>query len=268
MANPEGEVATARAAASAGALLVLSTLSSRPLEDVALAAPDAPRWFQLYVTEWGHTKALVRRAADAGYTAIVLTVDLPVLGYRGLERRVSFDAGPGAYGNFRGKDGEGDVETILATRGPLPTWSDLKRIRSWSKLPLVVKGILTPEDARLAADHGAAGVWVSNHGGRQLDRSPVAVDVVASIVDAVDGRAEVYLDGGVRRGTDVLTALALGARAVFLGRPLLYALACAGEAGVGHALGILRDETERAMALLGTRTPADITRDHVAPASR
>jgi isopentenyl diphosphate isomerase/L-lactate dehydrogenase-like FMN-dependent dehydrogenase len=148
------------------------------------------------------------------------------------------------------------------------TWDELATIRSWSSLPLVVKGILTAEDASLAVDHGADAVWVSNHGGRQLDRVPTAPDVLESVVEAVGGRAEVYLDGGVRRGTDVVTALGLGATAVFLGRPILYALACAGEAGVAHALGILREETELALALLGATDPASVTRAHVGRAPR
>ncbi len=148
------------------------------------------------------------------------------------------------------------------------TWDSLAEIRSWSSLPLVLKGILTAEDARLAVDHGAAGVWVSNHGGRQLDRSPTAIDVLDEIIEAVDGRAEVYLDGGVRRGTDVVTALAMGAQAVFTARPLLYALACAGEPGVAKALAILREETERAMSLVGAARIGDLRRDHVVGARR
>ena len=144
------------------------------------------------------------------------------------------------------------------------TWADLPWIRSLAPMPLVIKGILTPEDARLAVEHGAAAIVVSNHGGRQLDRVAATIDVLAPIVEAVDGRAEVYLDGGVRRGTDVVTALALGARAVFVGRPFLYALAAAGEAGVARAVEILRAETTTAMALLGCPTVADITRDRIA----
>jgi isopentenyl diphosphate isomerase/L-lactate dehydrogenase-like FMN-dependent dehydrogenase len=145
------------------------------------------------------------------------------------------------------------------------TWADLASIRGLSSLPLVVKGILTAEDARLAVEHGAAGVIVSNHGGRQLDRTPATVDVLAEVVDAVGGRAEVYLDGGVRRAVDVLVALALGARAVFIGRPHFFALACGGEAGVAQMLGCLRDELENAMQLLGTPRVADVGRAHVAP---
>jgi isopentenyl diphosphate isomerase/L-lactate dehydrogenase-like FMN-dependent dehydrogenase len=267
LAHPEGEVATARAAAEAGVLNVISTLASRPLEDVALAAPDGPRWFQLYVGDRDQARSLVERAAANGYTAIVLTVDLPVVGYRGLERRVRFDPGVGAYGNIAGSNAaSGSLDAMLG--GARLTWGDLTAIRSWSSLPLVVKGILTPEDAILSVEHGAHAVWVSNHGGRQLDRVPTAIDALEPIADAVAGRAEVYMDGGVRRGTDVVTALGLGATAVFAGRPILYALACAGEAGVAHALRILREETELALALLGVVRPAEVTRAHVGRAPR
>ena len=150
-----------------------------------------------------------------------------------------------------------------STTMPSLSWADLAWIRSLSDMPLVLKGILRPDDARLAVEHGAAAIVVSNHGGRQLDRTPATIDVLGPIVEAVAGQAEVYLDGGVRRGTDVVTALALGARAVFIGRPFLYALAAAGEAGVARAVEILRAETSTAMALLGCPTVADITRDRV-----
>jgi isopentenyl diphosphate isomerase/L-lactate dehydrogenase-like FMN-dependent dehydrogenase len=143
------------------------------------------------------------------------------------------------------------------------TWETLTEIRSWSSLPLVLKGIMTAEDARLAVEHGADAVWVSNHGGRQLDRVGAGIDVLEEVVSAVDGRAEVYVDGGIRRGPEVLIALALGARAVFAARPFLWALACAGEAGVARALAILREEVERGMALLGARTPAEVRPEHV-----
>jgi len=153
---------------------------------------------------------------------------------------------------------------MMALHDQRLAWSDLPWIRGLSSLPLVVKGILTAEDARLAVEHGATAVIVSNHGGRQLDRSPATLDVLPEVVDAVDGRAEVYLDGGVRRGIDVVTALALGARAVFVGRPHFYALAIGGEAGVAQMLGCLRDEVENTMQLLGTARVADVGRAHVA----
>ena len=244
MAHADGELATVRAAAAAGAIAVVSTVSSHSLEAVAAAAPDARRWFQLYhQRDPGVSRALVERAAAAGFEALVLTVDAPVLGYRDELLRLSFDPGEDAYANLPKRDawrpGQ-ELDEIIDMRGVPLTWDSLDEIRSWAPLPLVLKGILTAEDARIAVDHGVDAVWVSNHGGRQLDRSPAPVDVLAEVVDAVEGRTEVYLDGGIRRGPDVLTALALGANAVFTARPFLYALACAGEAGVARALAILR----------------------------
>ncbi|HEV8488370.1 MAG TPA: alpha-hydroxy acid oxidase [Candidatus Limnocylindrales bacterium] len=273
LAHPDAEPATARAAAAAGALFCLSTVSSRSIEEVAEAVPgDAPRWFQLYVNEDpAFTQGLVRRAEAAGYGAIVLTVDLPVLGYREREKRRGWELDT-PLGNFDrsivvaadpDQDGEVDLDRLLDSRHVRLTWDDLATIRSWSSLPLVLKGILHPDDARLAVEHGAAGIVVSNHGGRQLDRSPAALDMLEAVVAAVDGRAEVYIDGGVRRGSDALIAIALGATAVFAGRPFVAALGAAGEPGVGRAFEILREELERSMALLGTPTLADVRREHV-----
>lgn len=264
--HPEGEVAMARAAATAGAVMCPSTVSSRPLEDVATAADGpGPRWFQLYMhRDRGFSRSLVERATAAGYAAIVLTVDLPVMGYRDAEIRRAVPLG-GTYGNFAGLGLEGaDLDDLIDTRHATLTWDDLAEIASWSDVPLVVKGVLVGDDARLAVDCGAAAVVVSNHGGRQLDRTPASLDALPEVVAAVTGRAEVYLDGGVRRGTDVVTAIALGARAVFVGRPMAWALAVAGEPGVARAIEILRAETEAAMALLGTPSLAAITRAHLA----
>ena len=271
LAHADGECATARAAAAAGVVQVVSTVSSRTIEDVAAAAPDAPdaaRWFQLYVQrDRGVTRELVQRAAAAGYSAVALTVDLPVLGYRDDVLRTRFDPGRAAYANLpRRAVWGGEIDDVLDLRSVALTWDDLAEIRSWSPLPLVLKGILAADDARLAVEHGADAVWVSNHGGRQLDRVPTAIEVLPAIVDAVDGRAEVYADGGLRRGSDVAIALALGARAVFTARPFLYALACAGEAGVARALAILREETLRTFALLGVRSVGDVGPEHVTPA--
>ncbi|HEU5202916.1 MAG TPA: alpha-hydroxy acid oxidase [Candidatus Limnocylindrales bacterium] len=268
MADPEGECATARAAAAAGVLQVVSTVASRSIEEVAAAAPDSPRWFQLYVQrDRSLSRDLVQRAEAAGYEAIALTVDLPVLGYRDDILRLDFDPGKDAYANLpRRAVWDGEIDEVLDLRSVGLTWDHLGEIRSWSSLPLVLKGILTAEDARLAVEHGTDAVWVSNHGGRQLDRVAAPIDVLRDIVDAVDGKAEVYLDGGVRRGPDVAIALAMGARAVFTARPFIYALACAGEAGVARALAILREEIERTFALLGVGAPADLTRSHVEPA--
>jgi isopentenyl diphosphate isomerase/L-lactate dehydrogenase-like FMN-dependent dehydrogenase len=267
MAHDDGECATARAAAGAGVLQVVSTVASRSIEEVAAAARGAPRWFQLYVQrDRGLSRDLVQRAEAAGYEAIALTVDLPVLGYRDDILRLEFDPGPDAYGNIPRRAAWGsELDELLDMRSVGLTWDELATVRSWSSLPLVLKGILTAEDARLAVEHGAAAVWVSNHGGRQLDRVAAPIDVLTEIVEAVNGRAEVYLDGGIRRGPDVAIALAMGARAVFTARPFLYALACAGEAGVARALAITRDELARTFSLLGVRTPAEITTAHVEP---
>jgi isopentenyl diphosphate isomerase/L-lactate dehydrogenase-like FMN-dependent dehydrogenase len=273
LAHPHAELATARAAADAGALFCLSTVSSRSLEEVAAAVPAAaPRWFQLYANEDpGFTRELVQRAEAAGYGAIVLTVDLPVLGYREREKRRGWELDT-PLGNFDrpmvvvaepDRDGRIEIDRLLDSRHIRLTWDDLATIRSWTSRPLVLKGILHPDDARLAVEHGAAGVVVSNHGGRQLDRAPASLDMLEAVVAAVGGRAEVYLDGGVRRGSDALIALALGATAVFAGRAFMYALGAAGEAGVRRAFAILREELERSMALLGTPTLADVRREHV-----
>jgi 4-hydroxymandelate oxidase len=270
-AHPEGEVATARAAAAAGIPFIVSTLSTRSIEEVAAASREATRWFQLYAqADPRRTRNLVQRAEAAGYGAIVLTVDLPVVGYRERDRRNDFDL-PGApgggvdvRGESAGADDGGGAEPIseLLTGGL--TWRDVAAIRSWAPaLPLVLKGILSADDARLAVEHGTDAIVVSNHGARQLDRVAATVDVLEEVVDAVRGRCEIWIDGGVRRGLDVAIALALGARGVLLGRPLLWALAAGGQAGVERALAIVREELEIALALLGTPTPSDITRAHV-----
>ena len=259
--HADGEVATARAAAAAGVPLILSTLSTRPLEEVAAAAPDATRWFQLYTqADERLTRDSVERAAAAGYGAIVVTVDLPVIGYRERDRRNGFVA-PGPWDrafSVRGASAGHEPGTL--------TWRDLEPIRSWAPgLPLVIKGILHAEDARLAVEHGADAIVVSNHGARQLDRVAAPVDVLEEVVAAVAGRCEVWVDGGVRRGLDVAIALALGARGVLLGRPVLWALAAGGEAGVARALEIVREELEIALALLGTPAPSAVTRAHTGP---
>ena len=257
--HADGEIATARAASAAGVPLIVSTVSTRSLEEVAAAAPDATRWFQLYTqADTGRTRNSVERAAAAGYGAIVLTVDLPVVGYRERERRNGFDT-PGLWDRaFSVRDAELEPGTL--------TWRDIATIRSWAPgLPLVLKGILHAEDARLAVEHGADAIVVSNHGARQLDRVAAPVDVLEELVDAVAGRCEVWVDGGVRRGLDVAIALALGARGVLLGRPVLWALAAGGEAGIARALAIVREELEIALALLGTPAPSAVTRAHADP---
>ena len=272
LANPDGEAATARAAAEAGIPFIPSTMSSRSMEEIATAAPGGTRFFQLYAqVDPGRTRSLVERAEAAGYGAIVLTVDLPELGYRDRDRRNgfaldvplgNFDAdGPGPTHGSHGDPAVYEiVDQWLASN---LTWDSLATIRSWSGLPLVLKGIMTGEDARLAAEHGVDAIVVSNHGGRQLDRTPAPIDVLEEVVAAAPG-TEVWVDGGVRRGLDVAIACALGARGVLVGRPILWALAAGGQAGVERALAILREEFELALTLLGARTPVELTRDHIA----
>jgi 4-hydroxymandelate oxidase len=266
LAHPEGEVATARAAAAAGIVFCLSTLGSRTIEDVAQAA-GAPVWFQLYVHKDREvSRSLIERAEAAGFDALVVTVDLPVVGYRERDLRNHFTIAPELYGNLVVAEHEGRElhELVHSLSDRALTWDDLAWIRDTTSLPVVIKGVLTAEDAALAAAHGADAIVVSNHGGRQLDRSVVAVDVLEEVVDAVEGRLEVYMDGGVRRGSDVVTALALGARAVFLGRPYLYALAAGGQRGVERAIELIATEIENAMALLGASDVGAVSRANVA----
>jgi isopentenyl diphosphate isomerase/L-lactate dehydrogenase-like FMN-dependent dehydrogenase len=270
LAHPDGEMATARAASDAGIPFTHSTTSSRSIEEVASAAPDGRRWFQLYVQrDRGRTRELVERAAAAGYEALLLTVDLPRLGYRERDRRSGFELPP--LGNFSptapathaaGAHAAG-FEMLDDQQEVGLTWDDVGAIRSWSNMAFVLKGILTEEDARIAVEHEVDAVVVSNHGARQLDRVAAAIDVLERIADAVAGRTELWVDGGVRRGLDLLIARALGARGVLIGRPILWALATDGEAGVARALEILREEFEVALTLLGTPTPDAITRGHV-----
>lgn len=262
LAHPEGEVVAARAAAKAHLIYCLSTFASRSIETVA-AVGRGTRWFQLYVLrDRAATRRLVERAAAAGFRALVVTVDLAAVGYREREMRQPLRAtvaGDGAV--LEGDEMFGDA--VGAAVDPALDWDDLAWLRSLSDLPLVVKGILSGEDAERAVDAGVAGIVVSNHGGRQLDRTPASIDALEEVASAVGGRAEIYLDGGVRRGTDVATALALGARACFIGRPFVYALAAGGEAGLQRGMEILTTELATAMALLGAPTVRELTRDRV-----
>jgi isopentenyl diphosphate isomerase/L-lactate dehydrogenase-like FMN-dependent dehydrogenase len=263
LADEAGEVAAAMAASDAGAVHCQSTMSSRSIEDIATAG--GARWFQLYINrDRSLAEELVKRAEIAGCRALVLTVDLPVGGYREREMRVRF-AIPLTYGNFEMRQAEGETfqEFIASFNDRSVTWDDLAWLKGLSSMPLVIKGILTAEDAALAAAHGADGIVVSNHGGRQMDRAPASIDVLEEVVDAVAGRAEVFIDGGVRRGIDVVTALALGAKGAFIGRPFLFALSVAGQEGVAFALALLRAELETAMRLLGVTRIDQIRRDHV-----
>jgi isopentenyl diphosphate isomerase/L-lactate dehydrogenase-like FMN-dependent dehydrogenase len=263
VAHPDGEVGMARAALAAGTAVCLSTMSTSTFAEVAQTG--AQRWFQLYVfRDEQMTAELVARARDAGFTALVLTVDTPVLARRERDHRTGFTIPSEIAVASLGKGGLTPAEAF-AQVSPSVSWRDVERLASDSGLPVVVKGILTAEDARLACEHGVAGLVVSNHGGRQLDGVSATIDALPEVVDAVDGRIEVLLDGGVRRGTDVVKALALGARAVLAGRAPLWGLAVDGEAGARAVLDLLRDEILVALKLVGCSSPADVTRDRVQP---
>jgi len=249
LAHVEGECATARAAGRAGTVMVVSSSSTRSLEEIAREA-TGPLWFQLYVLERKSAEEVVHRAAEAGYRALVLTVDSPRWGRKERSIRSGFRVPQRA--NFTNTGAAVDVIPL--------TWESLAWLRSLTSLPLVLKGILTAEDTELAVQHGVDGIIVSNHGGRQLDTAIASVEALPEIVEAANGRCEVYLDGGIRRGTDVLKALALGARAVLVGRPALWGLATDGAEGVNHVLELLRTELEYAMALSGRPTLESIDR--------
>jgi 4-hydroxymandelate oxidase len=258
LAHPEGECATAQAAGRSNTLMIAGTTATRSLEEIAQAA-SGPLWFQLYVyPTLQYAEKLVHRAENAGYKAIVLTVDLPVLGNRERDKRNNFELPPPPLieANFVDVEKEGQEWVTL-------TWESLSWLRSITSLPILLKGILTAEDALLALEHGMDGIIVSNHGGRQLDTALSTIEALPDIVQAVAGRCEVYVDGGIRRGTDILKALALGARAVLVGRPVLWGLAVDGTEGVHHVLEILRSELELAMALSGRPTLESIDRSLV-----
>lgn len=272
LAHPDGEIATATAAASAGVGMILSTLANKTIEEVAAVQqnfPNALQWFQLYIhKDRGLTRALVERAYKAGYKAICLTVDAPVLGQRERDKRNEFSLPPGLHAAnlaiISGLDiphaqGESGLFTYFAQQlNPALTWKDLEWLQSICPLPLVIKGILRGDDAVRAVECGVKAIVVSNHGGRQLDGAIASLDALAEIVAAVDNRAEVLLDGGIRRGTDILKALALGAKAVLIGRPVLWGLAVAGKTGVSHIISLLQHELNLAMALSGCAQLQDI----------
>ena len=271
MAHPDGETATARGAAAAGTIMCLSTIATATIEDVAEAARDAPRWFQLY---WSPDRGIVRdfvgRAEAHGYRAIVLTVDLPVSGRRERDLRTGFEVPaevpvPAFVAHAERAENVSPTQ-IGQIVDKSVTWRDLEWLRGLSPLPLVIKGVLTAEDAILACESGAEGIVVSNHGGRQLDGVAASLDALPEVVEAVAGRAEVLMDGGIRRGTDVVKALALGARAVLAGRAPLWGLAVDGADGVQRVLDLLREEVALALALCGCASPAHVTRAHVGPA--
>jgi len=266
LAHPGGDLATGRGAAAAGTVMCLSTLGGASPAELAEAAPEGRHWFQLYWSrDRGFTQGLIEAAAEAGFKAIVLTVDLPAAGRRERDLRAAFEIPSDLpLPNLAKHLGRGDFHaTLSVVVDPTVTWRDLEWLQSISPLPLLVKGILTAEDARLACEHGVDGVVVSNHGGRQLDGAPASLDALPEVVEAVSGRCLVLMDGGVRRGTDVVTALALGAQAVLVGRPVLWALAVDGEDGVRHILELLRAEVELALRLLGCPSPDAVTPGHI-----
>jgi 4-hydroxymandelate oxidase len=260
MAHRDGEIATAHAAASQGAGLVLSTQASVSLETVARAfgayAERGPLWFQLYLQhDRGFTRELIQRAENAGYEALVLTVDAPTSGARDRERRAGFKlpAGISAVNlvQLPPPPTHPGASLFDSLPGHAPTWADVQWLQETTRLPVLLKGVLHPQDARQAAALQVAALIVSNHGGRTLDTTPATAAVLPRIAQAVAGDLPLLVDGGIRRGTDVLKAIALGARAVLVGRPCVYGLANAGALGVAHVLRLLRDELEIAMALCG-----------------
>ena len=262
MAHPDGELATARAAAERDITMTMSTSASADLADVA--AVGGPRWFQVYLlADPGARRALIQRAVENGYEALVMTVDLQRLGRRERDIRVGFKLPEGVtVPNVAWATGQTPNDAASAGFVEAITWDDLEWLVGFG-LPVMVKGVLHPDDARLALEHGAAGIVVSNHGGRQLDAAIASLDALPSIVEAVEGRVPVIMDGGVRRGTDALIALALGATAVGIGRPVLWGLAVDGEAGVGRILDLMTDELAYSMALAGAASLAALTPDLV-----
>jgi len=268
LAHADGEVATANAAAALGTIMTVSTLATKSLEEVALAS-GSQLWFQLYIHRDRYlTQTLVERAYAAGYKAICVTVDSPLMGKREKDVRNQFTLPSGmslanlaTLKNLKIPDlsGESGLFAYFAEQiNPAITWADLDWLRSLSPLPLIVKGLLRGDDALKAVEHGAQAVIVSNHGGRQLDGAIASIDALSEVVAAVGDKAEVLVDGGIRRGTDILKALALGAKAVLLGRPVLWGLAVGGEAGVRHSLELLREELNVTMALSGCASLKDI----------
>ncbi len=272
LAHRDGEVATSRAAGNVGTIMILSTLSNCPIEDVT-AASSGPVWFQLYVyKDRGVTRELIARAQEAGCRALVLTVDAPFLGSRERDVRNHFEL-PGylAASNLAGDPEllpvQHNASELASYVGEMfdasLTWEVVDWLREVTDMPVLIKGVVHPDDARLAVQHGASGLVVSNHGGRQLDTSPATIEVLAEILAAVDGSIDVLLDGGIRRGSDALKALALGASAVAVGRPVLWGLAVDGESGVEHVLSILRAELDVALGLCGFNCLADLSTDVV-----
>ncbi|MGY2079445.1 alpha-hydroxy acid oxidase [Modestobacter sp. SYSU DS0657] len=263
MAHPDGERATARGAAEAGALMTVSTSANTALADVAAVTPAGPRWFQLYqLHSPAHTDDLARRAGAAGYQALVLTVDVPVLGRRLRDLRNGFDLPTGLLmANHPGAGGA--PVSMRAAESPAWTLADIGRLGEVSGLPVVVKGVLRGDDAARCVEAGAAAVWVSTHGGRQADPVVASAEALPEVVDAVAGQVEVYVDGGIRSGSDALVALALGARAVFVARPTAWGLAGGGADGVAQVLGGLSGELAHTMLVCGLDDVRSVPRDTV-----
>ncbi|XP_063918002.1 2-Hydroxyacid oxidase 1-like [Zophobas morio] len=276
MAHPEGECASVRAAQEMGTIYTLSSLATASIEEVAETAPRGINWFQLYIFKDREvTKKLVARAENAGFKALVLTVDAPISGLRLADIRNKFVLPPHLkFANFSGDKSTG-INTTESGSGlnsyvnrfydQSLEWKDIRWLQGITKLPIVLKGILTAEDAVIAADLGVAAILVSNHGGRQIDGTPASIEALPEIVKAVGDRVEIYLDGGVTDGTDVYKALALGAKMVFVGRPVLWGLAHSGEDGVKKILTILKTELDYALAITGCATIKDISKEMVVP---
>ncbi|MBX9879160.1 MAG: alpha-hydroxy-acid oxidizing protein [Candidatus Obscuribacterales bacterium] len=271
MAHPEGELATVRAVGGAGTIMIASTLSNFSIEQIMQAA-SGPVWFQLYIyKDRSVTKSLVERAEKAGCAALVVTVDLPVSGRRERDVRNRFALPKGLQmGNFgtsefasmpKPADQSGLTTYASALFDPSVSWKDIEWLKSITKLPILLKGIVRGDDAKAAVESGVSGIVVSNHGGRQLDTAPATIEVLQEVAEAVDGRAELLVDGGIRRGTDVVKAIALGAKAVLVGRPILWGLVNGGGDGVAQVLDILRAEIDQAMALCGCASVNEISLD-------
>lgn len=269
LVHPEGEEAMARAAGAAETAMCLSTIATATPASVAAAAPETAKWFQLYVfRDRAVTEALLAEAVESGYEAIFLTVDAPFAGRRERDLRAGFEVDVDAPSVTAaiGSDRPVSVREVFGLVDASLEWDHLASLVAGCDLPVILKGLMHPADAELAIEAGAAGVVVSNHGGRQLDGVPATIDVLPAVAEAVGGRVPVLVDGGVRRGTDVLVALALGADAVLAGRPALWGLAVDGEEGVREVLEIFKAEIRLALALLGCKTPSDVSREHVAHA--
>ncbi|XP_043671074.1 peroxisomal (S)-2-hydroxy-acid oxidase GLO5 [Vespula pensylvanica] len=274
MAHPDGECGNAKAAEAMGTIFTLSTISTSSIEEVAEVAPKCIKWFQLYVyIDRNITLNLIRRAEKAGFKALVLTVDAPIFGDRRADLRNKFSLPKHLrLANFEGilsnkintsKTGSGLNEYVSDLFDQSLSWEDVTWLKNVTKLPIVLKGILTAEDALLSVKYGAAAIIVSNHGARQVDGVPATIEVLAEIANAVKDKIEIYMDGGIRQGIDVFKALALGANMVFIGRPMLWGLCHAGEKGALNILDMMKKEIDQVIALTGCTTIKDVTRDMV-----